>query len=273
MPKITYDITQGFVGADVARLQKLLNDELAAGLVVDGDYGDETFKAVKRFEAANGLPETGLCAGATLTKARDRGFEAVEFDVNTSNEGTAFPRRPANLPQPTAAITRSMFGSFRFAPAPMPGNPENIRILDDFVARNIVTITVPQLVGVPIPGNAELSKGRVTCHRLAQGKILALFAAWESAGLINRILTWDGSFNPRLVRGKTVAIAANLSNHSFGATFDINAQLNPRGHVPALMGKRGCVRELVDIAAQHDLFWGGFFEHKADGMHFEVARL
>jgi peptidoglycan hydrolase-like protein with peptidoglycan-binding domain len=275
MPKITYDITRGFVGADVARLQKLLNDELAAGLVVDGDYGGKTFDAVKRFEAANGLPETGKCAGATLTKARDRGFAAVEFDVNASNSGTAFPPQPGGLSSPSAGTTASMFGTFTFQAEPTPRDPEHIKILDDFVARNIVTITVPQLVGIPVdlrPANVVLSNGKVNCHRLAQGKILALFAAWESAGLINRILTWDGAFNARLKRGATRPTLANLSNHSFGSTFDINAGLNPQRRTPVLMGKRGCVRELVNIAARHDFFWGGFFG-KVDGMHFEVARL
>ena len=274
MPKTTYDILRGFVGADVVRLQNFLNHELQAGLVADGVYGGGTFDAVKRFEQANGLAATGQCAGATLAKARDRGFDAVVFDVTAGNSGAAFPGRPANLPQPTAAITASMFGSFPFERDPLPNNPENIRILNDWQARNIITITVPQLVGVPVilPNRVVLSQGKVNCHRLAQGKILALFEAWESAGLANRILTWDGGFSARLKRRARVPIPANLSNHSFGATFDINAQLNPQGKVPVLMGKRGCVRELVDIAARHGLYWGGFFG-RADGMHFEVARL
>jgi hypothetical protein len=278
MTKVTYDIVRGFIGADVARLQTLLNDNVDAGLVVDGVYGGGTFGAVKTFQQQHGLGVTGQCAGDTLKKARDLGFDAVEFDVVAGNSGAAFPRRPnpAVLPQPTAAITAGLFGTFAFAHAPMPKNPENIRILDDWQARNIVTITVPQLVGVPIQvdqGHAILSRGKVNCHKLAKDKILALFAAWADAGLANRILTWDGGFNARLKRGRKVAIPANLSNHSFGATFDINASLNPMGNTPVLMGGRGCVRELVGIANDLGFYWGGHFGQPPDGMHFEVSRL
>lgn len=278
MAKKTYDILRGFVGADVARLQKTLNTVLGAGLVVDGVYGGRTFDAIKKLEQDNGLAATGQCAGTTLAKARDLGFEAVEFDVTAANAGLDFPKKPAPavLPQPTAAITASLFGTFRFQHTPVPTNPEKIKILGSWVADNIVSITVPQLVGVPIPtddGQAQLSTGRVSCNKLAKDKILGLFQAWEDAGFVDRILTFDGSFNPRLKRGARTATQANLSNHSFGATFDINAELNPQGHVPRLMGARGCLRELVDIANQMDLYWGGHFGTRPDGMHFEVARL
>jgi peptidoglycan hydrolase-like protein with peptidoglycan-binding domain len=278
MTKITYDIVRGFIGADVVRLQKLLNETANAGLVVDGVYGGGTLGAVKTFEQQNGLALTGQCAGATLKKARDLGLEAVEFEVNAGNSSTAFPSRPspAALPQPTATISAGLFGTFPFVREPVQGNPENIRILNDWVARNIVTVTVPQLVGVPIPidqAHAVLSRGKVSCHKLVKDKIPALFEAWAEAGLINRILTFDGSFAARLKRGRKTATLANLSNHSFGATFDINAGLNPMGHTPALMGSRGCVRELVAIANGLGFYWGGHFGQPADGMHFEVSKL
>jgi hypothetical protein len=276
MSKMTYDIVRGFIGSDVARLQKLLNDNINAGLTPDGVYGGGTFGAVKVFEQKHDLASTGQCAGATLKKARDLGFDAVEFEIKPGNSGTAFPPRPTTLPQPTATISASLFGTFPFVREPVPGNPEHIRILNDWVARNIVTVVIPQLVGVPIPtGQAAAvpSKGKVNCHKLVKDKVPALFDAWEQAGLIDRILTFDGSFEARLKRGRTVASLANLSNHSFGATFDINAGLNPMGHTPALMGSRGCVRELVEIANGIGFYWGGHFGQPPDGMHFEVAKL
>jgi hypothetical protein len=255
-----------------------LNTARNAGLVVDGVYGGGTFAAVKALQADNGLEPTGQCAGATLAKVRELGFKAVEFEVNGDNGSASFPRRPATstLPQPTAAITASLFGTFQFEGDPKPDNPEAIRILGGWVAANIVTVTVPQLVGVPIPvgpAHAILSQGKLRCHRLAKDKVLALFQAWADAGLTDRILTWDGSFNPRLKRGKRIAIPANLSNHSFGATFDINAELNPMGSTPPLMGARGCVRELVEVANNLGVYWGGHFANRPDGMHFEIARL
>jgi D-alanyl-D-alanine carboxypeptidase len=64
-----------------------------------------------------------------------------------------------------------------------------------------------------------------------------------------------------------------LSNHAFGAAFDINFPWNPLGEVPALVGQRGCVRELVPIANRFGFFWGGHFHNRLDGNHFEVAQV
>jgi hypothetical protein len=42
--------------------------------------------------------------------------------------------------------------------------------------------------------------------------------------------------------------------------------------VPALVGQKGAVRELVPIAHENGVFWGGQFKRK-DGMHFEIAKI
>lgn len=278
MAKVTYDLLRGFLGADVARLQKVLNEAANAGLEVDGVYGGMTATAIRRLQTQHGLEASGDCKGATLNKVRDLGYVPVEFDVTNANRTASFPPRPspATLPQPTAAITSGLFGTFSFERDPAPDNPEKIRILGGWDSDNIVTVTIPQLVGVPIPlseARATLSNGKVRCHRNAKAAVAGLFQAWDEAGLTDRILTWDGGFNPRLKRGRTNPVPANLSNHSFGSTFDINASLNPMGHTPKLMGSRGCVRELAVIAIEHGFYWGGHFGSNPDGMHFEVARL
>ena len=278
MARVTYDLLRGFLGADVARLQRVLNDSRNAGLEVDGVYGGMTATAIRRLQSDNGLDVTGDCKGTTMTRVRDLGYTPVAFDVTSANQGVSFPRRPdsATLPQPTAAITASLFGTFQFQREPQPDNPENIRILGGWEAANIVTVHIPQLVGVPIPlgpARARLSTGSLRCHSKARDAIVGLFRAWDDAGLADRILTFDGAFNARLKRGRTVAIPANLSNHSFGSTFDINADLNPMNNTPHLMGSRGCVRELAAIANARGFYWGGHFVSNPDGMHFEVARL
>ena len=96
-----------------------------------------------------------------------------------------------------------------------------------------------------------------------------MWLQWEKEGLLDRILTFDGSFVPRFIRGST----STLSNHAFGTAFDINAQFNPLGQEPAEMGAKGCVRELVPIANRFGFAWGGHFKKRPDGMHFEVARI
>ena len=63
----------------------------------------------------------------------------------------------------------------------------------------------------------------------------ALFAAWADAGIVDLLLTWDGSFVPRFVRGKPDV----LSNHAWGTAFDVNFPWNRLGTVPALRGEQG----------------------------------
>jgi hypothetical protein len=41
---------------------------------------------------------------------------------------------------------------------------------------------------------------------------------------------------------------------------------------PAMIGEKGCVRELVPIANECGFYWGGHFTRK-DGMHFEIAKI
>ena len=73
----------------------------------------------------------------------------------------------------------------------------------------------------------------------------------------------------RRVRGS----ATKLSNHAFGAALDINYAWNKLGHIPALIGSRGSLRELVPIANQLGFYWGGHYAGRKDGMHFEVAKI
>ena len=106
-------------------------------------------------------------------------------------------------------------------------------------------------------------------HRLAVGQLVALWAHWEKEGLLDRVLTWEGAFVARYVRGSST----NLSNHAFGSAFDINYAWNKLRKIPAFVGSKGSVRELVPIANEHGFFWGGHYESRLDGMHFEVAVL
>jgi hypothetical protein len=95
----------------------------------------------------------------------------------------------------------------------------------------------------------------------------ALWEDWERADLLDRILSYDGSFVPRFIRGS----ATQLSNHAFGSAFDINADENRLGTRPPLAGARGSTRELVPLANKHGFYWGGHFSTRPDGMHFEIA--
>jgi hypothetical protein len=125
-------------------------------------------------------------------------------------------------------------------------------------------VQIPGLVGI----KGAPSSGKVQLHRLVAPKVIELFAVWESAGLLGTVLTWGGSFVPRFIRGsKTV-----LSSHAHGSAFDINAAWNGLGVVPARLGAKGSVRQLVSAANALGFYWGGHFS-RPDGMHFELAEL
>ncbi|WP_353641592.1 transglycosylase SLT domain-containing protein [Mesorhizobium sp. WSM2239] len=157
-----------------------------------------------------------------------------------------------------------LFGTFTFVADPKPGNRENIRITNDWPEKNIIKVSIPVKSVLGRNGPLEFE-----FHKLAADQLVAMWLEWEKEGLLDRILTFDGAFVPRFIRGST----STLSNHAFGTAFDINAQFNPLGHTPADIGEKGCVRELVPIANRFGFAWGGHFKKRPDGMHFEVARI
>jgi hypothetical protein len=177
---------------------------------------------------------------------------------------TDSPRRRNLSPLVGTAERQRLFGAFTFVADPKPGNKENIRITNDWPEKNIIKVSIPVKSVLGRNGPIEFE-----FHKLAADQLIAMWLQWEKEGLLDRILTFDGSFVPRFIRGST----RTLSNHAFGTAFDINAQFNPLGQAPAEMGVKGCVRELVPIANRFGFAWGGHFNKRPDGMHFEVARI
>lgn len=171
-----------------------------------------------------------------------------------------------------------IFGHIECVPKPTPSNPEGVLITNDF-AKNLVRIQVPQLAKIPgmLVNDRWVGRGpkngMVTLHKLAAQPMLDLWNAWEDEGLLDRVLTDAGMLNTRYVRGSQSV----LSNHSYGTAFDINAPWNGLKKVPALLGARGCVRELVELANHYGWWWGGHGwppdYSRLDGMHFELAKV
>lgn len=257
-------LRQGDRGADVKRWQFfLIGQGLEVGLA-DGIFGGRSHLATLAFQQRHGLVADGIVANRTVGQAALLGFEIVN-DLAEDINSAGFPPKPSFKQLTGTAARQSVFGKFKFESRPIPGNPENIRILGDWVERNIVVITVPQLAGIPGAG----STGKIQFHRLAADQMVNLWQAWENEGLIDRVLSWGGSFVPRFIRGSRTT----LSNHAFASAFDINVPFNALGAIPALVGKKGSVRELVPLAHKHGFYWGGHFAGRPDGMHFEIAKI
>lgn len=161
----------------------------------------------------------------------------------------------------------ALYGKFEWSPA----GPSAITIDPAWVNANITTVHVPALYKVPIDlggGKTAEFSGNVRWHRAGVEQLLHAWAEVAAAGLIPRILSWDGSFVPRRMRG-----SQSLSRHSWAIAFDINAAQNGLGVTPPAAGKAGSVRDLVPIFERHGFCWGGRWENRPDGMHFELSEM
>lgn len=166
----------------------------------------------------------------------------------------------------STAKRKDLFGTFRYEV--VPGKTRAIRLLDGWDTENVTSVTVPQLKGVDTYDGQSFS-GKVRIHRLC---VEQLKRAWEevaAAGLLDLVLSWDGSFNPRRI---TTAANSPLSPHAWGIAFDINARWNAYGDRPRPEGEYGSVYALVPIFEAWGFAWGGWFTKNPDGMHFEVCR-
>jgi hypothetical protein len=244
----------GLSGNDVGLWQTFLRGQQCCVTIVEQTniFDDLTVVATKEFQSAHDLVSDGIVGPMTLSVAKDTGFVA---DINVD-----LPSKPDFGPL-SFTDRVATFGAFRYMPANSPSDPEAIKIIDDWPQHNIVTIDIPQLISI--------KANKVSFNRLVATQLQDLFSDWEQSGLIDRILTWGGSWAPRFIRGSKTC----LSNHAWGTAFDINVQWNPLGCHPARQGTKGSVIDLVQIANAHGFYWGGHFPDRPDGMHFEVAKL
>lgn len=257
-------LRQGSQGDLVRAWQSFLTGQGFDPGGLDGKFGDKTFVATKAFQSKQGLPSDGVAGRQTLLKAMALGFELIEEPASDTS-GSNFPPRPDFPPLENTAARQALFGKYDFVANPRPGNPENIRILGNWEQDNIIMVSLPQLrkaIGPAAPSGMRF-------HRSAAAQLAGMWSDWETAGLLDRILSFDGSFVARFIRGSTTS----LSNHAFGTAFDINASENTLGTRPLLVGQRGSTRELVPIANKWGFYWGGHFGSRPDGMHFEIALL
>ena len=246
----------GSKGDDVHAWQFFLRGEGLYFDVVDGDFGPNTESATRAFQIKYDIQPNGVFDATTQTEAEMQGFE-LQPDPSEDQTGPNWPAPPTDLKPLSQEGRQQLFGTFKFTPVPAANNPEAILVDATWVRENIVQVKLTQ------------ANRSVPFHKLGAEKLTALFNAWVDDGLIARLKTWDGSYAPRFIRGSRTVLSA----HAWGSAFDINAGYNPLGAVPALFGKKGCVRELVARANEMGFYWGGHFPGRKDGMHFELVRL
>jgi len=237
---------------------------------VDRYFNDDSVASTKLFQAEHGLSVDGWVGGESWGKAIELGLDLLEDD-HADQDGPNWPGPPEGL-SPIVGTQGRMeaWGELKFKSAGTTGNPEAITITNDWAKKNLVTANLSQIDAIPGMQHEGKTVGAgpssVSIHRLVLDSFIELWQAWEDAGLLDRIITWAGTWSPRFIRGSRTS----LSNHAFATAFDINAPWNGLRRVPALVGKRGCVRELVPIANELGWYWGGHFTRR-DGMHFEAT--
>jgi len=252
-------IRKGDKNPTVKRWQFFLVGQGYGYVVADGDFGANTERATKEFQKKHGIQADGVAGNECFAKAMSLGFPLVDDPDDATKDGPNWPPRPDFKPLSQAQV-RSTFGSFDFT---ILSNKSSVKIKGNWEAENIVTVRIPQLAKLP-----PYKTDKIRVHKLAGPQFEELFAKWESAGLSDRLFTYDGAFNPRLIRGSRT----DLSCHAWGIAIDVNVKWNGLGAVPAYRGEEGSVRELVTIANKLGFYWGGHFS-RGDGMHFEIAKL
>lgn len=255
-------LRQGSRGALVSAWQSFLVGQGFDVGVIDGDFGVKTRAATEFFQQANGLAVDGVAGRQTFLAAAAKGFALIEEPANDQS-GSDWPPRPSFQPLVGNNARAAVFGRFEYVHAPVAGNKEAIRILGNWKKQNIISVPIPQLrkaLGNQAPSSIQF-------HKKGADQLKGVWNAWEAAGLLDRVKSYEGGYVARFVRGRIGV----LSNHAYGSAFDINASTNPLGARPPLLGEPGCVRELVQIANEWGMFWGGHFNGRPDGMHFEIA--
>lgn len=255
-------------GKDVVKWKVFLRGfSTNSRIVINNTFDYVTLNETKSFQDAVGFSEPdcdGVVGRKTYAAAMTEGFNSKIKD-NRSGAGPNWPKKPFLLRSMSQRKRRKMFGAFKFIAAPRKSNPEAIKITDSWAKKNIIKVHIPQLKYVQ---NAP-SSCNIYFNSKAAPQLVSFFKELEEKDLLKHVLTWNGSYVPRYVRGSR----KTLSNHSWGTAFDINVPWNRLGTVPALKGREGSVREFVHIATKHGFFWGGFYKNRKDGMHFEVSRL
>lgn len=239
------NLKTGDVGDRVLQWQQfLVNQSLLKN--ADGIFGDRTRDATIEFQRTHGLKLDGIVGEETLKIAISVGYVIKQ-----------------NMIRPLLYIEKqSMYGPLICVASPSLGNPEGVKISNNW--KGVKKIHIPQLMGMAgAPKSCD-----IIFHSKGIDNLVKLWKQWEIRGLLHLVLSWDGSWSPRFIRGSTNV----LSSHAFGIAFDINAKWNPIGVSPPASGVIGSVVDLVPTANEFGFFWGGNFSRR-DGMHFELGSI
>lgn len=235
-------------------------------------FDDKSEKGTRDFQAkfnekanASVLTVDGILGNMTL--GCGLAFDiADDFDARLAAErwGYAYPDIAAQTKSPLSQEQmHQVFGRIEAKPAGEPDNPERLIITNGWEAAHVRSTALPQLNGI------AGGQPTVPFHKELTHQLTALWSAWEKAGLLPDVKSFEGTFSRRYKRGSK----HELSNHCWATAFDINYSANKLNAFPATPDEIGCVYRLVPVAQEFGAYWGGFYRGRLDGMHFEFTRI
>lgn len=140
---------------------------------------------------------------------------------------------------------------------------ESAKTLADFQKKNMILIDFDKYKKVN-----KILPDKIYCNKKIVSDLYKVFDDLIKSKLIKEIITYDGCFNPRYIRGmETKKI---LSNHAFGTALDFNSALNPLG-IPRNKLEKPFSVQFTDIWKMYN-FQNGFTFARPDGMHFEYTK-
>lgn len=157
-------------------------------------------------------------------------------------------------------LTHPLLGKVHYQIIDDPARPDAVKLLNGFETDFLQSIRVPfldQLPGFP-------RSGKLTINRIAAPSLIAALTSIRTEGLFGHLVTYDGAYVPRTIRGNRGA----LSEHALGLAVDFNARYNPRGTPAKGPGHLGDLTRIAEVMAEFGWRWGNYF-HSPDPMHFE----
>lgn len=173
-------IKRGSRGEDVKKWQYFL---IGQGLYVgeaNGKFDEATKASSISFQNKYGLDPDGIVGNKTVGQAMLLGFGVLEETLKNKLSAN-WPAKPDFSPLTSTAQRQRIFGTFAYEPKPLPDNPENIRVTDNWARNNIIPVEVTQLK--PIKGSPT-----VYFHRLAAPQLKQLWSDWQKANLLHLVL-------------------------------------------------------------------------------------
>jgi hypothetical protein len=140
----------------------------------------------------------------------------------------------------------------------------------------------PNMVLWDVPANLEIGviPKRIYCNKDMIEPLSKGFDNLITTGHVSELITWDGCFNIRPMRGYEKKFQAvwkreglksairYMSLHSYGYAFDVNAFENRLGMKPKLS------EAFVQCFKSAGFDWGGDFKgNRIDGMHFQLSNI